>query len=367
MKKKKTNEEKFMRRALELAASQRGKTTPDPMVGAVIVKNGRVISEGFHGAVTTPHAESWAIEKAGAKARGATLYVNLEPCCHYGNNPPCTDNIIRAGVKEVVLAMTDPNPLVKGKGVNILKKAKIKVRTGLLENQAQKLNEFFIKHITTGLPLVILKVATTLDGKIATKTGDSRWISSLESRYYTHNLRNQVDAILVGINTVIKDDPLLTVRHAKKVKNPIRIVLDAKCKIPRGAKILNTKEAPTIVVTSRGAKKSKIEALEKLGVEVMMVKSKNGKIDLKALLKILGKRKIMSLLIEGGGEIFTNALEEKIVDKLMVFVAPKLAGGKNAKTWFEGLGVANMKKCLQLKNVTNASIGKDVLVEGYLK
>ena len=355
-----------MRRALALAASQRGKTSPDPMVGAVIVKNGKIISDGFHGAVTTPHAESWAIEKASVKAKGATLYVNLEPCCHYGNNPPCTDNIIRAGIKKVISAMPDPNPLVKGKGLKILKDAGVKVEVCLLEEEAKKLNEFFIKYITTRIPFVILKVATTLDGKIATKTGDSRWISSLESRHYTHNLRNHVDAILVGINTVLRDDPLLTVRHAKKIKNPIRLVLDAKCRIPLSAKLLNTKEAPVIIVTSRSAKKSKLVSLEKRGAEVLMVKAKNGKIDLKALLKILGKRNITSLLIEGGSAVFTSALEAKIVDKIVAFVAPKLSGGREAKTWFEGNGIANMKKSLQFKNVSYRMIGKDMLVEGYL-
>lgn len=365
--KSKSQDQQFMLRVLELAASQRGKTSPDPMVGSVIVKGRKIISEGYHGAVTTPHAESWAIEKAGKKVKGATLYVNLEPCSHYGNNPPCVDNIIRAGIKRVVAAMQDPNPLVKGKGFKKLRDAKIKVEVGPLEKEARKLNEFFIKHITTGLPFVILKVAATLDGKIASSTGDSRWISALESRRYTHNLRNQVDAILVGINTVIKDDPQLTVRLIRKVKNPVRIILDAKCRVPKNARILNTKEAPTIVVTSRGAPKNKIEALEKMGVEVMMVKAKNGKIDLKGLLKILGKRKIMSLIIEGGSDVFSSALDGKIVDKIVAFIAPKLIGGAKAKTWYEGIGIENMKRSMNLKDLIYWISGKDILVEGYLK
>jgi len=355
-----------MQRALELAATQRGITSPDPMVGAVLVKNDKVIAEGYHGPFTTPHAETWAIEKAGQRAAGATLYINLEPCNHFGNNPPCTENIIRAKIKKIVAAMQDPNPLVSGKGFATLKKAKIKVVVGLLAPDAKKLNEFFIKHITTGLPFVILKAAASLDGKIATHAGDSRWISNLESRKLTHTLRNQVDAVMVGINTVLKDDPQLNVRLVKQIKNPLRIVLDANCKIPLNAKVLDTRTAPTLLACTRTTPKDKILALEKRGVEVMLVKAKSGKINLKALMTILGKRKITSVLIEGGSEVFTNALEEKIVDKIMVFIAPKLIGGAGAKTWFEGKGASSMIASVKLKAVDYRQIGEDMLVEGYL-
>src|SRR3989339_1553223 len=238
---------RFMREAHDLAKTAEGRTTPDPMVGAVLVKDGRIISIGYHGEVATPHAEAWAIQKAGKEARGTTLYVNLEPCAHHGNNPPCAELIVNSGLKEVVVSMKDPNPLVNGKGFKILKKHGVKVRFGLLDKEAQRLNEVFVKFITTRKPFVVLKSALTIDGKIATRTGASRWVAGPASLHFAHRLRNYYDAILVGVNTILIDNPKLTTRLVEKIKNPIRIVLDSLARTPLNANVMKVKEARTII------------------------------------------------------------------------------------------------------------------------
>src|SRR3989339_616248 len=239
---------RFMREALDLARSAEGRTTPDPMVGAVLVKQGRILSVGYHGEVATPHAEAWAIQKAGDGARGGTLYVTLEPCCHYGNNPPCADTIIGAGIKKVYAAMKDPNPLVNGKGFKRLRDHGIKVEVGLLEAEARQLNEVFIKFITTKRPFVVMKTAETLDGKIATRTGASRWVAGPESLRYAHHLRNIYDAILVGLNNVLVDDPQLNVRRVKKVKDPIRLFLYTNAQTPPKARVVAAAGGKTIII-----------------------------------------------------------------------------------------------------------------------
>ena len=357
---------KFMREAHYLAKSAEGRTTPDPMVGAVLVKNGRVISMGYHGEVTTPHAEAWAIQKAGNDTQGSTLYINLEPCAHFGNNPPCAELIVAAGIREVVVSMKDPNPLVNGKGFRILKRHGIKVRMGLMEDEARELNQVFIKYIKRKIPFVVLKTAMTIDGKIATRTGASRWVAGPASLKYAHRLRNLYDAILVGVGNVLVDNPKLTVRRVQRIKNPVWIVLDTFAKTPLDAHVLNTHLAPTIMVVGTKAPRKKIEVFRKMGAEVLKIPATNGLIDIKALMRVLGKKQITSVLIEGGGEVAASAINAKIVDKAYFFIAPKIFGGRDAKTPVEGDGVLFPIQARWLKNVQTEKVGKDLLVTGYL-
>lgn len=365
MKKFSKEDIKFMKKAIETATTAVGKASPDPLVGAVIVKNGKIISTGYHERMATPHAETWAISKAGKRAKGATLYVNLEPCCHFGNTPPCTDYIISSGIKKVVAAIEDPNPLVHGKGFKQLKNNGIKVVSGVLAKEARKLNEAFIKYIKTKTPFVILKSAESLDGKIATPKGESRWITSLEARKYVHHIRNTVDAIMVGIGTVKKDDPELSVRLVKKIKNPIRIVIDPKAMTPLSAKVLKTKSARTIIVTLKSANHRRIAKLEKKCVQVLVARSNKGMIDLSSLLVELGKMQITSLLIEGGSEIAASALEQKIVDKIVYCIAPKIIGGRSSPSPVGGSGINKINKAIKLKDLEFKKVGADLLIEAY--
>ena len=356
---------RFMHEAHNLAKLAEGRTTPDPMVGAVIVKDGKSIAMGYHGEVATPHAEAWAIQKAEADCRGATLYVNLEPCSHYGNNPPCVKAIIDAGIKEVVCSMKDPNPLVNGKGFQILKRQGVKVRIGLLEKEALILNEVFVKYITTNIPFIVLKAAMTLDGKIATYTGASRWVAGEESREHAHHLRNVYDAILVGYNNVIVDNPKLTVRNVKKIKNPIRIVVDSLAQTPLKAAVIS-REARTIIATTAAAPAKRVHALQNKGAEVLTIKAmKNGWVDLKALMKALGKMKITSVLLEGGGEVHGSAVEARLPDKAYIYIAPKIFGGREAKTPVEGQGVKLPAQAQWLHDIQVNRLGEDILVSGY--
>lgn len=363
----KKNDEKFMRLALDLAQRNRGKVSPDPAVGAVIVKSNKIISTGFHNKFASPHAEEFAIKKAGKRAKNSTLYINLEPCCHFGNNPPCTDNIIKSGIKKVVAAMHDPNPLVCNKGFEELKKAGIKVEVGLLKNEAEKLNEFFIKHITTQKPFIILKYAMTLDGKIATQKGESKWISNPKSREYVHKLRSTVDAVMVGIGTVIKDDPFLTVRGIKnKPKNPKRIILDTHLKIPLNSNVLQDRPSDTIIATSKPSDRNKIKKLEDMGIFILKIKTKNGSIDLHDLINKLGKMKITSVMIEGGQKLLTSAIQSNIADKIICFVSPIIFGGANAPSPISGKGIDLIEKAIKLKDVAIKQFKNDVMVEGYI-
>ena len=349
-----------MQKALELAASAKGKVSPDPMVGAVLAKNHRIIATGFHEKFPSPHAEAWALDKAKEKARGATLYVNLEPCAHFGNNPPCTDYIIQSKIKRVVCAMPDPNPLVNGKGIARLRKAGIKVEVGLLEKEAKKLNEVFIKHITTGRPFVVLKCAMTLDGKIASRSGDSKWISSEKSRKFSHILRSQSDAIIVGINTILKDNPLLTTRKVKG-KNPLRIILDSRAQTPLKAKVILDKSAPTIIAVSKAAPSNKVRALKKAGAQIVYTT------DLKKIIRELGASQINSVLIEGGGEVAFSALAQKIVDKIFFIVAPKIIGGREAKSPVEGKGLNKIAHSIKINKFKSRPCGQDIILEGYIE
>lgn len=357
----------FMRRALELAASQRGKTSPDPMVGAVLVKKGKILSEGYHSLVRTPHAEAWAIGKAKKHSRGAALYVNLEPCCYFKAkaNPPCTQAIISAGLKKVYIAMVDPNPMVAGKGIEELKAAGVEVEIGLLEEEAKKLNEVFIKYITTGRPFVTLKSAMSLDGKIATSAHESFWITGIESRRYAHSLRAGNDAVMVGIGTVKKDDPSFTVRHVEG-DNPKKVVVDSKLEISTKSKVVANEPKKTIVCASKGVSAAKIKNLGKKGVRVLSFPAKSGKLDLDLVMEELGKMKISSILIEGGGRLNASALKCGVVDKVDIFIAPKIIGGEHSPTPVEGLGIKKLSEALKLKDISIKHLGEDILVEGYL-
>ena len=364
---KKEVHKRYMQLALELAKKAEGKTSPNPLVGAVIVKNGKIIGKGFHEKAGKPHAEINAINSVKDKRqlKGSTLYVNLEPCCHYGKTGPCTDEIIKSGIKEVYIAMLDPNPMNNGKGLAKLKKAGIKVNLGLMEKEARKLNEFFIKFITTKKPFVMMKTAMSLDGKIATKTGHSKWISCRESREHVHKLRNIVDAIIVGINTILKDDPRLTTRlNIKEGNNPLRIVLDSTLKIPLKARVLDNNNV-MIATTSRCSKKKK-KILEKKGIKVVIVKSKNKKVDLNELMKKLALMGVTSVMIEGGSEVNASALEAGIVDKIIYFIAPIIIGGKNAKTAVGGRGIKYLNETIKLREIKVKKIGSDMMVEGYI-
>lgn len=364
------NNKKFMGKALSLAESMYGKTSPDPLVGAVIVKDNKIVGEGYHAETTTPHAENWAIQKARDKAKGATLYVNLEPCCFFEekNNPPCTKAIIQAGIKTVVAAMEDPNPSVAGKGFRELKEAGIEVMVGLMENEAKKLNEVFIKHISTKRPYIIIKAAMSLDGKIATKTGESFWITGIESRKYGHHLRNTTDAIMVGIGTILKDDPSLTVREIEnKTKNPIKIILDPLTKIKLTSKALKNDPGKTIVVVSEKAQKEKTKKIRMLGAKTLTAKTKNQFFDMDSLMKELYKLGITSILIEGGGNTHAAALAANIVDKVYFFIAPKIIGGAKALTPVEGKGIKLISEAIKLKDLEIERLGPDFLIKGYVE
>jgi len=355
--------------ALDLAKKGLGTTNPNPMVGAVIVKDNRVIACAYHKRVGTLHAEALALKIAGEKSKGATLYVNLEPCCHFGRTPPCTDAIIKSKIKRVFCSMKDPNPLNNGKGIEILRRNGIEVDVGLLRSEAERLNEVFIKYITKNLPFVTLKMAESLDGKIATRTGDSKWISSIVSRDYVHRLRSQVDAVLVGINTILNDDPLLSSRRSR---SPVKVVLDPELKIPERAKIFS-KASPglNIVAVHKKSlqKKSIVEKanrITKKGCLVMAFSGENGRIDLGELLKELAGLEIAHLLVEGGGEIAASFLEGNFVDRVLFFIAPKIIGGRDAISSVEGLGVAKVKDSIILKDIEIKRIGGDILVKGYV-
>jgi diaminohydroxyphosphoribosylaminopyrimidine deaminase/5-amino-6-(5-phosphoribosylamino)uracil reductase len=358
-------DEQWMKNVLRLARKGQGRTSPNPMVGAILVKNRRIIGEGYHAKAGEAHAEIVALERAGEKAKGATLYLNLEPCTHYGRTPPCAPRVIGAGVKRVVIGMKDPNPLVQGKGIAGLVAAGLAVEVGILEKECRILNEVFCKYIVKKEPFVIVKAAATLDGKIATRTGDSKWISSEVSRRWVHRLRNQVDGIVVGIGTVLKDNPLLTAR-IRGGRDPLRVVLDSRLRIPENARILKTSPSKVIIATSRAAPDEKVKRLEKRGVRVLILKSRSERVDLKSFVARLGAMGLTSLMVEGGSEVNGSFLDEGLVDKLILFVAPKLIGDIRAPSIFGGKGVAKIGEVRDLRDVNVRRMGGDILIEGYL-
>lgn len=361
----------FMNMTLQLAKKGLGSTSPNPLVGAVIVKHGKVIATGYHRKAGCDHAEIAALKKAGKAARGAILYVNLEPCNHFGRTPPCTEVIIKSGIREVVAAMKDPNPCNNGKGVHALRRAGIAVSTGVLEGQARRLNEAFIRYICSKRPFITVKTAQSMDGKIATKTGDSKWISNEISRRYVHTLRNQVDAVMVGAGTAIKDNPLLTSRaqnNRPRMKQPIKVVVDSQLKTHSNARIFcKNSPAQVIFAATKKAPKTKIHKFEKVCREVLILKQKDNKVDLRHLMKELGKRQVTSVLVEGGGELIGSLVEERLVDKFLFFISPKIIGGKNAITAVEGKGVTTIAHATSLKDVSHKKLGTDLLIEGYPK
>ena len=355
-----------MKRALRLAEKGRGRTSPNPMVGAVLVKNGQVVGEGYHARAGEAHAEILALRQAGEEARGSTLYINLEPCIHYGKTPPCAPAVIEAKVRRVVIGMEDPNPLVTGRGLKSLKKAGLDVEVGVLEKECRRLNEAFCKYILKKEPFVILKVAATLDGKIATREGDSKWISGETSRHFVHRMRDQVDGVVVGIGTVLKDDPQLTAR-IKKGRDPYRIILDSRLRIPEDAKVIGNSPSKTIIATTELAARDKIERLEKKGVRILTLDSKQGRVDLKNCLSKLGEMGMMSLLVEGGSQVNGSFLDEGLIDKILFFLSPKLIGDREALGIFGGSGKANLKETIPLNELRVRRMGEDILIEGYLE
>ena len=351
---------RFMRLALGLGRRGLGRTSPNPPVGAVVVANGRVVGRGYHHRAGLPHGEIEALRDAGARARGATLYVTLEPCAHHGRTPPCTKAIIAAGIRRVVFGSRDPNPKVTGNGMGKLRAAGIEVRDGVEAAECDALNAAFCKHVITGLPLVTLKLAASLDGCIATASGESRWITNATSRRYVHRLRAEHDAILVGAATVMRDDPELTCR-VRSGRNPTRIIVDGRLRIPLSAKVLETRTAPTLVVTSNAASQRKIAKLRGLGVDVLSCAANGGVVPLKSLMRRLGRRGVLSVLIEGGATVAASALRAGVVDRLLIFYAPKLIGG-DGRPMLGSLGVREMQRAWKTGALHVKRFAGDLLV-----
>lgn len=357
-------DEKYMKLAMQLAGNAIGRTSPNPLVGAVIVKDNRVVGCGWHRKAGTPHAEVHALNQAGELAQGADVYVTLEPCAHYGKTPPCAKALVEAKVKNVYGGLLDVNPKVAGKGFKILEDAGIHVEYGFLQDELRKQNEVFFKWIEHKKPFVVLKAAMTLDGKIATATGQSKWITNETSRAYGYKLRDIYDGIMVGINTVIEDNPMLTAR-VDGGKNPIRIVVDSSLKIDINANVVQDKSAKTIIATTDKADKDKILKLQAQDVDVIVVdKDENDKVDIEKLLDILGQQNICSILVEGGATLSGSFVAKKLVDKVYFFIAPKIIGGKEAKTPVAGTGILNLQEALALKDIQIEKLEEDILIIG---
>lgn len=387
-----------MERAMTLARKGLGTTSPNPAVGAVVVKDGVVVGEGYHQRAGLPHAEVIALERAGESAEGATLYVTLEPCCHWGRTPPCVDRIISSGVSRVVVAMVDPNPKVGGAGIAALTGAGIRVEVGVLEEEALELNEAYRKHVTTGIPFVTMKYAMTLDGKVATRSGRSRWISGSESRRVVHLMRSRVDAVVVGVGTVLKDDPELSCRlweweaereeaggepPAPAYNQPVRIVLDSFCRTPPSSRVVtgrvpakmtsawsavNRFGAQTIIATTAAAAEERARALEEAGARVLRLEAagKDGRVPIWRLLEELGRMGMIHLLVEGGARLNAAFLEAGAVDKVVAFVAPKIFGGESAPGPVGGTGVDRPEEAISLKDGRWETVGGDLLYTGYI-
>jgi len=345
---------------LKLAEKGRGLTSPNPMVACIVVKRSRIVGKGYHKKAGEDHAEVIALNDAGKKAVNSTIYVNLEPCSHWGKTPPCTEKIVEAGVREVIIAMKDPNPLVDG--FRELKFRGIKTKIGILEKEAKKLNEAYIKYMKTKRPFVAIKVAMSLDGRIATATGDSKYITSKEARTYVHQLRTEVDAVMIGLNTVLRDNPELTPRLFKG-KDPMKIVVDSSLKIPKNCNLMK-EPGKLIIATTNKASKKDILRLQQKGVNVIVAKSQKGMVDLQDLMKQIGKHGIMSVMIEGGSELNSSAIKAGVVDKIIIFAAPKIIG--NGLGAIGNLGIKKIDKAIDLKNPVTRKIGNDMLIEAYI-
>ncbi|NTV28495.1 MAG: bifunctional diaminohydroxyphosphoribosylaminopyrimidine deaminase/5-amino-6-(5-phosphoribosylamino)uracil reductase RibD [Candidatus Omnitrophica bacterium] len=355
-----SSDDKFMRRALVLAGRGRGKTSPNPMVGCVIVRGGRVVSEGWHRFCGGDHAEVMALRKAGARAKGATMYVTLEPCSHWGRTPPCVDAVLSAGIRKVVVAMVDPNAVNNGKSLRMLRKAGVEVVTGVGAEEAARLNQAFVKYMKTGMPFVVAKSAQTMDGKIATRSGDSHWITCEESRAFARRKRNAFDAILVGVGTVLSDDPRLDAPDSRIRK----VVLDSRLRTPANARLLkNSEPGQVIIATTHRAPASARKRLEMAGALVLLYPKRSGRVDMKWLLRELAREGITSVLIEGGASVIGSALKAGLVDCWHVYIAPKVVGDERAKASVAGLDVARVALAPEFKIVSLQRTGKDVFIE----
>ncbi|MCF2661920.1 bifunctional diaminohydroxyphosphoribosylaminopyrimidine deaminase/5-amino-6-(5-phosphoribosylamino)uracil reductase RibD [Pseudoflavonifractor phocaeensis] len=353
----------YMRRALELAERGRGWTSPNPMVGAVLVREGRIIGQGWHVRCGELHAERHALKNCTESPKGATMYVTLEPCCHQGRQPPCTDAILEAGIARVVVGSGDPNPLVAGKGLDILRSHGVEVETGVLEEECRALNRVFFHYIQTKRPYVTMKYAMTLDGKIATRTGASQWITGEEARGQVHRDRHFHTGIMVGIGTVLADDPLLTCRM-EGGKDPVRIICDTRLRTPLDSRIVRTAEEVLTVIATCCADPARRAPYEAAGCRGLVLPERGGHVDLTALMERLGQMGIDSVLLEGGGTLNWVALESGIVQRVQAYIAPKLFGGGTAKSPVEGLGVETPAQAVRLKNTTVTPVGEDFLLEG---
>ena len=357
-------DESYIQLALEIAKKGRGSVSPNPLVGCIITKNDRILSAGFHEKFGENHAEINAINNAKEDLEGATLYVNLEPCSHHGKTPPCVDKIIESNIKRVVIGTLDMNPIVSGEGIKILKAAGIDVKVGVLEYDCARLNKFFFKYITKKIPFVTLKAAQTLDGKIADKSGDSKWITSVQSRRFVHNLRSEYDAVLVGAGTVRQDNPGLTVRLTEG-RNPKRIIIDTNLRLNTKLKLFTANQDKNLIIlTSKNSscKKNKIKKLENLGAEIIFIKENSqGELNFKSALKELGKRNISSILVEGGSKVFSTFIRENLFDDIKLFVSPKMLGG--GLPVFNKIGINSIKKAQKLKIDSVEKIGDDVFIE----
>lgn len=354
--------------ALSLARLAMGYTSPNPAVGAVVVKDGLVVGMGYTQPVGSEHAEVMALRQAGDKAKDAAMYVTLEPCSHHGRTPPCTEAIIAAGISEVYIALVDPNPVVSGSGIGRLNQEGIRTHVGIGEQEACEINEAYIKHITTGLPFVVAKFAMSLDGKIATKTGDSKWITSEEARHYAHALRSTFDAIMVGINTIVADNPHLTARGCGGRSGigkmqPLRLVVDTEGRIPVNSHVFEPPGEVLVAVATPFDSVRKQELVQ-AGAEVVEVPARKGSVDIGELLKLLGKREVVTVLVEGGGKVLGSLFDHRLVDKVFAFVSPVIIGGREAAS-VGGNGVDNMAEALRLSRVDIKIFGGDILVSGY--
>jgi len=361
----------FMEQALSLARLALGQVSPNPAVGAVVVKDGEVVGQGYTQPPGSCHAEISALRQAGEKVPGGVMYVTLEPCCHYGRTPPCTRAIIEAGISEVHIAMLDPNPLVSGRGKEVLEKESIKVHVGEREREASEINEAYIKFITTSMPFITAKFAMSLDGKIATSRGDSRWISGEEARKYVHQLRYMTDAVMVGVNTVLADDPQLTARccggrGGVARRQPLRVIVDGKGHTPTEARLFS-QPGKTLLALGRAVTTEETAAFAQIGAELIELPSNAELVDLPELLKALGEREITSVLVEGGGILLGSLFDAGLVDKVVAFIAPIIIGGREAKTAIVGKGVDRVADSIKLERVRVEKFGDDVMVSGYVR
>ena len=356
----------YMKMALELAQKGMGFTAPNPMVGAVIVKNGRIIGQGYHRKYGELHAEREALAVCTEEPKGASIYVTLEPCCHYGKQPPCVNAILETGIKRVIIGSSDPNPLVAGKGIRILKDHGIEVTENILKEECDKLNEAFFYYIQNKKPYVVMKYAMTMDGKIAAYTGESKWVTGEAARIHVQEQRLKYTGIMVGVGTVLADDPMLTCR-LENSRNPVRIICDSHLRTPLTSKIVRTAVTIPTIIASSSKDQQKIKNYEELGCQVLYVPEKNGHIDLNRLMELLGAAKIDSILLEGGGSLNWSALESGIVQKVQTYIAPKLFGGEEAKTPVEGKGFPDPASAVLLKNSEITRLGDDLLIEVEVK